>query len=81
MNKEQSAGKDLGVQPLDTVMTRLGLSNHDLVSASTQQLSHKMVQKGRKGRRLTLKAQQKILTAVLAAKPDVKLALQDLFNY
>lgn len=80
MNKEP-AEKDFGVQPLDAVMTRLGLSNHDLVSASTQQLSHKMVQKGRQGRRLTLKAQQKILTAVLAAKPDTRLALQDLFNY
>lgn len=80
MNKEP-AEKDFGVQPLDAVMTRLELSNHDLVSASTQQLSHKMVQKGRRGRRLTLKVQQKILTAVLAAKPDVRLALQDLFNY
>ena len=80
MNKE-AEGKELGIQPLDAVMTRFGLSNNDLVNVSTQQLSHKMVQKGRKGRRLTLKAQQKILSAVLAAKPDAKLRLQDLFNY
>ncbi len=72
---------DLGAQPLDDIMTRLGLSNHDLVSASTQQLTHKMVGKGRRGKWLTLKAQQKILTAILAAKPDAKLTLRDFFNY
>lgn len=71
----------MGVQPLDGVMTRLGLSNHALVSASTCQLTHKTVQKGRKGRRLTESAQQKILTALLAAKPGEKFSLQDLFNY
>ena len=81
MNKPEAGKKDLGVQPLDAVMTRLGLSNHDLVGPSTQQLTHKMVQKGRKGRWLTLKAQQKILSAVLTAKPDAKLRLQDLFDY
>lgn len=73
--------RDFGVQPLDAVMIRLGLSNNDLVKKSTQQLSHKVVQKGRKGRRLTLNAQQKILTALRAAKPDEVLTLRDLFHY
>lgn len=87
MNEKQveespgSGKSDFGVQPLDEVMTRLGLSNHDLVSASTRQLTHKMVQKGRKGKQLTLNAQQKILSAVLNARPGMKVALQDLFNY
>ncbi|HNX68639.1 MAG TPA: hypothetical protein PLL75_05890 [Candidatus Omnitrophota bacterium] len=73
--------KELGIQPLDGMMVRLGLSNNDLVKASTQQLSHKVVQKGRKGRRLTLNAQQKILTALKAVTPDERWTLKDLFNY
>lgn len=72
---------DRGVQPLDELMGRLELSNADLVSASTQQLSFKMVQKGRKGRRLTPNIQHKILNALQIARPEEKLGLRDLFNY
>ena len=72
---------DLGVQPIDELMTKLGLSNADLVKASTEMLTFKMVQKARKGRRLTLNVQQKILNAVRAARPENNIALQDLFNY
>lgn len=78
MNDKQM---ELGVQPLDALMTRLGLSNHDLVAASTEQLSHKVVQKGRKGRRLTLNAQHKILNALNQLKPEENLSLGKLFNY
>jgi hypothetical protein len=72
---------DLGVQPLEALMTKLKLSNHDLVAASTEQLSHKMVQKGRKGRRLTPKSKNKILAALHAVCPDRQFAHRDLFNY
>ncbi len=72
---------DLGVQPLDVLMTKLGITNHVLVAASTEQLSHKVVQKGRKGRRLTPKAKTKILNALQTAFPDQKFAHRDLFNY
>ncbi len=72
---------DFGIQPLDEIMKRLGLSNHALVSVSTQQLSHKVIQKGRKGKRLTLRAQQKILTALKLAVPDQRFTLKDLFQY
>jgi glycerol-3-phosphate dehydrogenase len=72
---------EIGTQPLDALMTSLGLSNHDLVAASTEQLSHKMVQKGRKGRRLTPKIKTKILNALLIAVPDRAFAHRDLFNY
>ena len=72
---------DLGIQPLDGIMTWLGLANTDLVRVSTEQLTHKMVQKGRKGRRLTLKAQMKILKALNAASEEEKFSLKDLFNY
>jgi len=72
---------ELGIQPLDEVMSRLGFSNSDLVKISTEQLSHKMVQKGRKGRRLTPKIQHKILDALRALKPEDNFALKDIFNY
>ena len=73
--------RDLGPQPIDSLMTRLGLSNADLVRFSTLQLSFKMVQKARKGRRLTSKAKTKILNALHLALPEQKFAHRDLFNY
>ena len=72
---------ELGPQPLDGVMIRLALSNGDLVKASTKQLTHKMVQKGRRGRRLTLNVQEKILEALQHIHPVRQYKLQDLFNY
>jgi hypothetical protein len=71
---------NLGVQPLDAVMEEQGLKNHDLVAASTEGLTHKQVQKGRKGRRLTRNIQDKIVAAlsVAADKPYLR---ADLFNY
>ncbi len=68
-------------QPLDLLLTRLGLTNADLVNASTEQLTFKMVNKGRKGRRLSPNVQEKILNALLAAKPDLKVRRRDLFRY
>lgn len=70
----------LGIQPLNVLMAELKLSNHDLVAASTEQLSHKAVQKGRHGRRLTAGTRNKILAALHAVCPDRKFALRDLFN-
>lgn len=72
---------DLGPQPLDALMAKHGLSNHMLVAASTEQLSHKVVQKARKGRRLTAKAKTKILNALHSALPGQEFAHRDLFNY
>ena len=69
------------LQPLDQLMTRLGLANGDLVRASTDQLSFKMVQKGRTGRRLTRHIQEKIHNALLRAKPDLKVRRRELFRY
>lgn len=72
---------DLGVQPIDALLTGWDVSNAQVVSASTKQLSHKMVQKARKGRRLTPHAQYKILAALNTLKPDAGRTLKDLFNY
>lgn len=69
------------VQPLDALMTQLGLSNADLVKASTEQLTFKMVHKGRTGHRLSSNVQEKIHNALLAAKPGLKIRRRDLFRY
>jgi len=71
---------ELGTQPLDAVMAELELKNHDLVAASTEGLTHKQVQKGRKGRRLTRNVQDKIVAA-LSASADKTYVRADLFNY
>ena len=79
--KSEHWAKDFGTQPLEALLTRLGLTNADLVRASTQQLSFKMVQRGRKGRKLTPNIQRKILNALHAAAPDNSFMLKELFNY
>ena len=63
----ESNGHDLGDQPLDQMMEKWGLGNHDLVEVSTEQLTHKQVQRARKGRRLTLKMMQKVTRALNVA--------------
>lgn len=59
--------RDHGPQPLDALMERWKLGNHDLVDASTEQLNHKQVQKARKGRQLTLHLMQKVARALNVA--------------
>ena len=45
--------RNLGEQPIAQVMAAHDLKAHDLVQASTEQLTHKMVARACKGRRLT----------------------------
>jgi len=71
---------ELGVQPLDAIMEQHGFKNHDLVAASTEGLTHKQVQKGRKGRRLTRNIQDKIISALSAASSESYTQAQ-LFTY
>ena len=52
--------RDLGSQPLLLVLESWGLSNHDLVVASPEQLTHKQLQRACQGRKLTLKMKQKL---------------------
>ena len=56
--------RDHGPQPLDGLMVRWNLTNHELVEVSTEQLNHKQVQKARKGRQLTLHLMQKLTRAL-----------------
>jgi len=59
--------RDLGVQPIAAILTLHGLKPHDLVAASTEQITHKMVARACKGRRLTPNVQQKLLRALSKA--------------
>ncbi|PQJ27976.1 hypothetical protein [Rubritalea profundi] len=52
--------RDLGTQPLDAMMTAWGMSNNEVVAVSTEQLTHKQIQRARNGRRLSLKMMQKV---------------------
>jgi len=71
---------NLGPQPLAEIMAGLGLKPNDLVSNSTEQLTHKMVSRAVKGRRLTPKIQYRILSALNKAAGKEH-GLKDLFNY
>lgn len=73
--------KEHGEQPLKDVLKRCGLTAHQLVEASKEQLTHKVVSKACKGRPLTIKAQWKILRALNLAQKEQLFSLHDLFNY
>jgi hypothetical protein len=72
--------KDLGPQPIAAILAARNLKPHDLVAASTQQLTHKMVSRACKGRRLTFNTKTKILSALNLASGQ-NYSLRNLFNY
>jgi len=73
--------REHGEQPIHRLMTELNLENADLVSASTEQLTFKMVAKARKGRYLTMNVRLKVLHALQKASGNTAYSLDDLFNY
>ena len=72
--------RDLGEQPIARLMREHNLKAHDLVAASTEQITHKMVARAGKGRRLTPNTQGKVLRALNQATGK-NYSLGDLFNY
>ena len=72
--------RDLGPQPLMSLMARLALKPHDLVAASGEQLTHKTVARAMKGRRLTPRSQGKVLRALNRATGS-EYVLSDVFTY
>ena len=72
--------RDFGEQPIAKIMVEYGLKPNDLVRNSTGQISHKMVARAAKGRRLTPHVQLKILNALNKAT-EKNYSLKDLFNY
>lgn len=56
--------RNMGVQPLDGIMAEHALGNHDLVNACEEPITHKAVQRARKGRRLTKHMQRRVAEAL-----------------
>jgi len=77
---KQECGRDLGRQPIAQIMASCALTAHDLVVSSTEQVTHKMVARAMKGRRLTANAQAKVLRALNAAAGK-EYGREELFNY
>jgi oligoribonuclease (3'-5' exoribonuclease) len=73
---------NVGTQPLDAIMTEKNIKNHDLVDVAPPGfITHKQIQKGRKGRRLTMHMQDKILDSLNAFVKPESYEFKDLFNY
>jgi len=75
-----SSDRDHGPQPLAAILQERGLKAHDLVSASTDQLTHKAVARAMAGRWLTPHMQDKVRRALERATGS-KFALEALFTY
>ena len=78
-DESEGLERDLGEQPVARLLAALGLSPHDLVAASSEQITHKMVRRACKGRRLTPQVQLKLLNA-LNARTAGSYRLGDLFG-
>lgn len=77
---EKDVERDFGPQPIGVLMESHGLRAHDLVAASTCQLTHKMIARAVKGRRLTPNTLGKVLAALNAASGN-KYTAEDAFTY
>jgi hypothetical protein len=85
-NPQDEIERNFGPQPMDEVMTAHALSNHDIVAASKEPMTHKAVQRARKGRKLTLHMQKRMVTALNAVLKNkdsdhAELPFTALFNY
>jgi hypothetical protein len=76
MNKE----RDHGPQPLSEAMAERGLKPADLVKASLEQITHKMVNRAMNGRRLTRNTMDKVVNAYNLVC-DTSATHRELFNY
>ena len=72
--------RDLGEQPIATILAKNNLTSGDLVAASSESITYKMVSRACKGRRLTPRVQAKICNALNNATGKT-FTIQDLFNY
>ena len=77
---------ELGEQPLHELMQDYQMSNHAIVAACGEQLSHKVVNKARSGRRISRHLQRKVLKGFNLAGYDLDDAfyerkIEELFNY
>ena len=72
--------RELGVQPIGALLEQFQLKPHDLVAASSEQLTHKMVARAVKGRRLTSNTKG-IVQRALNKAANSKFTFSQLFNY
>lgn len=79
--------RNFGTQPLDAIMAEHSLGNHEIVTACEEPLTHKAVQRARKGRRLTKHMQRRIAAALNKAVAlqgktmEQEWQVSDLFTY
>ena len=71
---------NLGPQPIIELLAKHKMTHHDLVTASTEQITHKMVTRACKGRKLSRRMQLKIRNALNAAIEQTY-TLSDSFTY
>lgn len=76
----ESIERDLGEQPIAQILEEKGLQGRDLVSASTESITFKMVGRACKGRRLSPHVQAKICRALNRATGSTY-SVEDLFSY
>lgn len=72
--------RNLEEQPIARIMAEHGLKARDLVAVSTEQITHKMVSRGCKGRRLTPNVKSKLRDALNTATGR-EYAMGELFTY
>lgn len=72
--------RNLGTQPIAAVLEAEGLRGHDLVELVEVGLTHKMVSRACKGRRLTKNSKSKVKMA-LEKKTGKSFEFSELFNY
>jgi len=72
--------RNLGEQPIARIMADHGLKAQDLVAISTEQITHKMISRACKGRRLTPNVQSKVRNALIGSAGR-QYSMQELFTY
>ena len=72
--------REFGEQPIVAIMKEAGLKAHDLVAASAVPMTHKMVARACKGRKLTPNTKTIVQKALQAATGKM-FTFADLFNY
>lgn len=72
--------RNLGEQPIGRLLEDLGLDAHDLVTASETPITHKLIARAIKGRRLTAHSMELVRKALCKASGS-DYTREQLFNY
>lgn len=76
----ESVERNLGEQPIGRILDECGLGAHDLVVASDTPITHKLISRAVKGRRLTLHSMELVRKALSKASGK-DFSRDQLFNY